>query len=145
MVIVLHEILVSIKANSAECHPISWQGVKLDTVSIVGLKIDATIGIFDWEQEILQPLVLELNMRWDNAKAAKSGSINDALDYAAVSAAVIELVKSRAWGLIEEVAEAVAASILKNFNVPGLNVKVEKPTAIASATSVGVSIVRGAY
>ncbi|HLV47604.1 MAG TPA: dihydroneopterin aldolase [Aliidiomarina sp.] len=117
----------------------------MDTVSIVGLKIDATIGIFDWEQEILQPLVLELNMRWDNAKAAKSGSINDALDYAAVSAAVIELVKSRAWGLIEEVAEAVAASILKNFNVPGLNVKVEKPTAIASATSVGVSIVRGAY
>src|SRR5690554_3984358 len=143
MVIVLQVILVSIKANSAECHPNSWRGIKLDTVSIVGLKIDATIGIFDWEQDILQPLVLELNMRWDNAKAAQSGSINDVLDYAAVSEAVTTLVLSRPWGLIEEVAEAVAALVQTAFKVAGISVTVEKPTAVSAATSVGVTIVRG--
>lgn len=117
----------------------------MDKVSIVGLKIDATIGIFDWEQEILQPLVIELHMRWDNAKAARSGSIDDALDYAAVSNGVTELVQSRPWGLIEEVAEQVAAFVQTNFKVPGLSVTVEKPTAVPTASSVGVTIVRGNY
>lgn len=145
MVFVLYKVSISIKANSAECHPNSWREVKLDTVSIVGLKIDATIGIFDWEQDILQPLVLELNMRWDNVKAAQSGSIDDALNYAAVSTAVTELVQSRPWGLIEEVAEQVAALLQTTFKVPGISVKVEKPTAVPTALSVGVTIVRGAY
>lgn len=117
----------------------------MDTVSVKGLKVDATIGIFDWEQEILQPLLIDLEMRWDNAKAAASGDIGDALDYAAVSTFVVDLIESRPWGLIEEVAEQVAAGLLAQFKVPGARVTVDKPTAVPAANSVGVSIVRGEF
>lgn len=117
----------------------------MDIVSIRALRIEATIGIFGWEQQIMQPLVVNLNMRWDSSKAAQTGAIDDALDYARVSQAVTSLVKGRPWGLIEEVAEAIAKLLQKDFKVPGVQVNVEKPTAVANADSVGITIIRGAY
>lgn len=114
-----------------------------DYISIEGLEVPATIGIFAWEQEILQPLVIDLRMQWDNRKPAASGAIADALDYDAVQRAVQEWITSKPWGLIEEVAEMLAERIMANFAVPGLQVRVAKPTAVKAAQTVAVTIQRG--
>ncbi|WP_232819969.1 dihydroneopterin aldolase [Aliidiomarina celeris] len=116
----------------------------MDRVVIEGLTINATIGIFDWEQRILQPLVIDLDMAWNNAKPAQTKDIADALDYAAVSDAVVNLISAQPWGLIEDVAERVAALILQDFSVPQVRVRVAKPTAVKQATTVAVSIEREA-
>jgi len=84
-------------------------------------------------------------MCWDNSKAAQTGCIQDALDYAAVSSFVVTLIESRSWGLIEEVAEHIAAGLLNEFHVAGAKVKVDKPTAVPAANSVGVTIERGEF
>lgn len=117
----------------------------MDRVSIEGLRIDATIGILDWEQDILQPLVIDLEMAWDNSLPAQSQRIEDALDYSAVSEVVIELVQSKPWGLIEDVAEQIAALILSTFSVPGLRIRVAKPTAVKEAHTVAVTAIRGQF
>ncbi|HAE90434.1 MAG TPA: bifunctional dihydroneopterin aldolase/7,8-dihydroneopterin epimerase, partial [Idiomarina sp.] len=60
----------------------SQQG--LDEVLIEGLEVDATIGVYDWEQDIQQKLIIDLTLAWDCQRAGQSDSIDDALDYAAV-------------------------------------------------------------
>lgn len=109
-----------------------------------GLKVSTTIGILDWEKEILQPLVIDLDMYHSCQEAAVSGSIDDALDYAAVSESVRSMLQGSTWGLIETVAEELALHIMENFNVRGITICVKKPTAVAEAEYVSVTITRGA-
>lgn len=113
-----------------------------DKVLIEGLKADAVIGIYDWEKSIRQPLLIDLTMAWNNQKPALSDKIEDALDYEAVSNAVLELVESQPFELIERVAEEIADLVLKKFAMPHVRIRVTKPTAIKKAASVAVEIER---
>lgn len=114
-----------------------------DKVLIEGLKANAVIGIYDWEKAIRQPLLVDLTMAWNNKVPAASDRIEDALDYEAVSNAVLKLIEAQPFELIERVAEEVAALVLGQFNVPWIKVRVAKPTAIKQAASVAVEIERG--
>ena len=63
-----------------------------DTVSIIDLRVDAVIGVFDWERETEQSLVFNIDMASDVAKAAGSDNIADALDYSKVAGTVKSVV-----------------------------------------------------
>ncbi|MFD2176394.1 dihydroneopterin aldolase [Veronia pacifica] len=117
--------------------------MNMDLVFIEQLEVITTIGVYDWEQEIKQKLVFDLEMAHDNRPAADSDEVSLALDYAAVSSAVIELVANGQFKLVERVAEDVASLIQSRFGVPWIRVKVSKPGAVAEARTVGVVIERG--
>ncbi|WP_318470005.1 dihydroneopterin aldolase [Photobacterium leiognathi] len=115
----------------------------MDTVFIEQLEVIATIGVYDWEQEIKQKLVLDLEMAHDNRPAANNDDVMLALDYSTVSTAVTNLIEQRRFLLVERVAEEVASLIMTDFNVPWVKVRVTKPGAVVNARGVGVQIERG--
>jgi len=114
-----------------------------DMVLIEGLEVRTVIGIFDWEREIRQSVRLDLEMRWDIEKAARSDDIADTLDYKAVSKRLIAFVESSSFGLIESLAEACAGIVLEEFHVPWLRLKLSKPGAVRGSENVAVVIERG--
>lgn len=114
----------------------------MDKVFIEELCVFATIGVYDWEKTIKQKLLLDLSMEWDNKPAAATDDLRHALNYAAISDAVTELVAERSYGLIETVAEEVAKLLLNQFGIAKVGITVRKPSAVANARSVGVSIER---
>ncbi|WP_318478837.1 dihydroneopterin aldolase [Photobacterium leiognathi] len=115
----------------------------MDTVFIEQLEVIATIGVYDWEQEIKQKLVLDLEMAHDNRPAANNDDVMLALDYSTVSTAVTKLIEQGRFLLVERVAEEVASLIMTDFNVPWVKVRVTKPGAVVNARGVGVQIERG--
>ncbi|GAL32637.1 dihydroneopterin aldolase [Vibrio maritimus] len=115
----------------------------LDKVFIEQLEVITTIGVYDWEQEIKQKLILDIEMAHDNAPAGKSDDVADALDYSKVSEAVLNHIENDRFLLVERVAEEVAAIIQKQFNVPWVKIRLAKPGAVPQAKSVGVVIERG--
>ncbi|MGO1298136.1 MAG: dihydroneopterin aldolase [Vibrio sp.] len=115
----------------------------MDKVFIDQLEVIATIGVYDWEQQIKQKLTLDIDMAHDNRPAGLSDNVADALDYATVSQAILQHVEDGAFLLVERVAEEVADLVMSRFNVPWIRVKVSKPKAVAQARSVGVVIERG--
>ncbi|WP_318504560.1 dihydroneopterin aldolase [Photobacterium leiognathi] len=115
----------------------------MDTVFIEQLEVIATIGVYDWEQEIKQKLVLDLEMAHDNRPAANNDDVMLALDYSTVSIAVTNLIEQGRFLLVERVAEEVANLIMTDFNVPWVKVRVTKPGAVVNARGVGVQIERG--
>ncbi|MGH8273068.1 MAG: dihydroneopterin aldolase [Gammaproteobacteria bacterium] len=115
----------------------------MDRVLIEDLRLEATIGIFEWERRIRQRLVLDLELATDVARAAASDDIADALDYKAVVKGVCVLVESSAWQLVETVAEAVATLLREEFGARWVSVTVRKPGAVTGAKNVGVVIERG--
>src|SRR5690606_4428994 len=43
---------------------------RMDIVFIEGLRIETIIGLYDWERRTRQPVVLDLELAFDNARAA---------------------------------------------------------------------------
>ncbi|SJL85004.1 dihydroneopterin aldolase [Vibrio palustris] len=115
----------------------------MDKVFIDQLDVIATIGVYDWEQQIKQKLTLDIEMAHNNRPAGLSDDVVDALDYASVSNAILQHIESGAFLLVERVAEEIADLIMTQFNVPWIRVKVSKPKAVPQAHSVGVVIERG--
>ena len=53
----------------------------MDKVYIKDLKVETIIGIFELEREVKQIISVDIEMDFDNKKAARSDDIKDALDY----------------------------------------------------------------
>ena len=115
----------------------------MDTVFIRGLKAKAVVGVFDWEKQIRQNLIFDLDLRADVARAAASDTLEDAVDYKAISQRVVEFVEDSRYQLVEALAEAVARVIREEFAVSWVRVRIAKPFAVRTAQEVGVVIERG--
>ncbi len=115
----------------------------MDIVFIRDLRIDTVIGIYDWEREIRQTVVFDLEMGADIAKAAQSDAIEDTLDYKAVSKRLVEFVRDSEFQLVETLAERSAAIVLEEFQVPWVRLTLNKVGAVSAARDVGVIIERG--
>jgi len=118
-------------------------GEAVDIVYIKELQVETVIGIYDWEREIRQKVVLTLEMGTDIAAAARSEDIGNTLDYNAVSKRLLAFVSESEFLLVETLAEEVAKLVLTEFGVRWLRLAVGKPGAVPAAADVGVVIERG--
>ena len=116
--------------------------VMMDTVFIKGLKAASVIGCYDWERDIRQTLVIDLELKADFTRAAQSDALEDALDYAAISQRVIAACDAARFQLLEALAEYLATLLLVEFSIAGLRMTITKPAAVAAADGVGVVISR---
>ncbi len=57
----------------------------MDIVFIEELRIDAVIGIYDWERRVRQTLSLDIEMAFDNTVPAADDDIHKTLNYKDVS------------------------------------------------------------
>ena len=114
-----------------------------DIVYIRDLRIDTTIGIYDWEREVRQTVSLDLEMATDIAAAAATDDIRHALNYKAVAKRIIAHVESSGCLLGERLAEEIASLVLAEFPVPWLRLRLSKPGALRGAQDVGILIERG--
>jgi dihydroneopterin aldolase len=115
----------------------------MDTVRIRGLKVEGIVGVHDWERRVPRPIVIDVELATDAARAAKQDALKDALDYAAVARAVAAFVGASQFQLVETLAERLAAELRREFGVAWLRLEVHKPGAVAGAQDVSVSIERG--
>ena len=115
-----------------------------DRVLIEGLAVETVIGVYDWERNIQQRLVFDIEMQTDISKAAQTDDLEYTLDYDAISRAVIALAENSEYQLVESLAEALAAMIVSEFSVSWLKLKVSKPNALSAARNVAVQIERSA-
>jgi dihydroneopterin aldolase len=115
----------------------------MDTIFLHNLKIDAVIGIWEWERKIRQTVVIDLDMAADIRKAAESDDVADTLNYKLVAKRLQSFVAESEFQLVETLAERIAAIVIGEFGVPWVRVRVNKPGAIRGAQDVGVVIERG--
>lgn len=114
----------------------------IDTVFISQLEIQTVIGVHDWERQAPRPLILDLELGVDIRPAAASDHIRDALDYQAVSDALIALGRERSFLLVETMAETMALLLFERFALQRLVLSIGKPGAVTAARTVGVRIER---
>ena len=115
----------------------------LDIIFIEALRVETVIGVYDWERRIRQPVVIDLEMGTDIARAAASDDVADALDYKAVSKRVQQFVGESSFFLVETLTERIATLVLDEFSVPWVRVRLNKVGALRGAAGVGIVVERG--
>ena len=116
--------------------------MKMDKIFIHALKTETIVGIFDWERQVKQTVVLDIEISADIRKAAITDSIDDTLNYKRVAKRVLAFIEGSSFHLVETLAEQVAMLILEEFAVSWVSIALSKPGAIRSSRDVGVTIER---
>ncbi|MGV3759617.1 MAG: dihydroneopterin aldolase [Actinomycetota bacterium] len=83
-----------------------------DRIELRGLRLAAVVGVLPHERTTAQPLELDLDVVVDLAAAGASDDLADTVDYGALCQAVDDTVSGSRYGLLEALAEAVAATVL---------------------------------
>lgn len=117
----------------------------MDIVFVNQLQVDTVIGVYEWEKNIRQTLVIDLQMATDIRQAAAGDDLAHTIDYAVVCEKVQQLVQAQPLELIETVAENIASLVLQQFSARAVMVRINKPGAVKTAATVGVEIRRGQW
>lgn len=114
----------------------------MDTIFISGLKADTIIGIYEWEKNTRQTILLDLEMATDISKAAASDDIEDTLNYKSISKRLVEFIENSKFELVERLAEEISSLLIVEFGVQELKLTLHKPGALSDADDVGIKITR---
>ena len=114
----------------------------MDKIFIHALKTEAIIGIFDWERQVKQTILVDLEFSANIRKAALSDSIDDTLNYKKVAKRVLSFIEASQFHLVETMADSIAMLLLEDFGLEWVKVVLSKPGAIRSSRDVGIIIER---
>ncbi|MCL4166574.1 UNVERIFIED_CONTAM: hypothetical protein GTU68_058877, partial [Idotea baltica] len=69
----------------------------MDIVYIRDLRINAVIGVYEWERRIDQEINVNIEMGWDNRQAAETDDLSYALSYKEAAQLTKDFVKNSAF------------------------------------------------
>ena len=114
----------------------------MDSIFLTELKIEASVGVHDWEKKILQPLHVDIELFLDLKPAGDTDDLNKSIDYSLVADEIQRLANQKHYDLLEHLAETLSQYILNLELVKQVTIGIHKPYALPNVGRVGVKIER---
>jgi dihydroneopterin aldolase len=115
----------------------------MDIIYLRDLRVDAKIGVWEWERLVLQTLVIDLDFALDIGVASSTDDLKDTVDYKAISDRIMEFVSSSEFNLLEALGENLCKILMEEFELPWLWLKINKLGVLSGVKDVGIIIERG--
>jgi len=113
-----------------------------DKVGIKHLQVETIVGIHDWERQVKQTLLVDVELSSDFGQASKTDQLVDAVDYCAVAELIRSYCCENRHNLLESLVDKLASLLLEAFPCSEVSLSITKPGAIAGASGVSVSTVQ---
>lgn len=113
-----------------------------DKVLIEGLQILAFIGVYEWERQAPQKLLLDIEMSVDLRAAAASDDLQHTVDYAQIATDMAQIAESHQPKLLESLAGKMCDHILQHPLIANVTLKVSKPAILPQAQNVAIQLFR---
>lgn len=107
---------------------------------IEDLRVDTVIGVYDWERDLRQRLLVSMEIYYDVRKAAQTDCLADTMDYDTLARAIRARAENQSFQLIESLAMDVLAEVMSRPGVTRATINVCKPGAIKDAEYVEVEV-----
>jgi len=116
----------------------------MDKIVLKGIRFHGYHGLTRMEREVGGRYSIDLELSFDTSRAATSDRIADTLDYRKVHHLVQEIGRGKSYRLIEALAGRIVTSILQEFPVEEVHVRIHKETPVLDGIvdAVGVEIRR---
>lgn len=114
----------------------------MDTIFIREFRVDAWVGIYEWEKQRAQTLEMEIEIAIPGFEAGRTDNIHHTVHYGEVVQRIVAELAERRFKLLEALAEHVCAIVTGEFKAPWVRLSVAKLGHIRNVRKVGVSIER---
>lgn len=105
-----------------------------DRISIQRIGIFAYHGVYEEEGRLGQRFYVSVDAYMDLAPAGRADDLEQSVSYAEIAQQVQEIAVGNRYQIIEALAEAIAAELMRNFpRIDEISVTVEKPNAAVAA------------
>jgi dihydroneopterin aldolase len=115
----------------------------MDIIFLRDIRLEAKVGIYRRERVTHQMISVDLDLALPSDAVFSTGKVSDTIDYAVVVERMRALLGERRFGLVEELAQALADLVLGEFHAPWVRVSVAKLGILKDVKLVGVVIERG--
>ncbi|HYC36756.1 MAG TPA: dihydroneopterin aldolase [Usitatibacter sp.] len=114
----------------------------MDTIFIREFRVDAWVGIYEWEKLRPQTLEMEIEIGIPGSEPGRTDNIHDTVHYGEVVQRVVRDLAERKFKLLEALAEHVCSVITGEFRAPWVRLSVAKLGHIRNVRKVGVTLER---
>ena len=116
----------------------------MDAIDVKGLRVEAHVGVTETERSRPQTVVVDVRVSADLKKASTTDDLAHTIDYAAVSALIVQCVSSKRSSLLEHLAGEIADALLGFQGVRGVTVQIAKepPPVSENVDRIAVTIER---
>lgn len=115
----------------------------MDIIYLRQLRVDALIGVWDWERCIRQTLIMDIELGTDMRAAGGSDDLADTVDYQAVCDRITSFTRESDFHLIEALGAGIVDTIRREFEVPWMRLSITKQGVLKQVREVGIVIERG--
>lgn len=109
-------------------------------IRVENLKTDAIVGVYQYEKEVKQPIILDIEIEIYSSDAIKSDRLENTLDYHKLTEEILNFIDNSKFELLERLANEIHKIISNNIIVIEAKVKIRKPKALSVYGDVMASV-----
>lgn len=114
----------------------------MNKILINGLECWSLIGVYDWEREAKQALLVDISLTIDLSTAAKSDNVDDTINYATLAEQIEEIALASEYQLLEALADHMMSFLFAKYHPEQAIIRITKPNILANAKNVTVELSR---
>lgn len=113
----------------------------MDKIFLHGMKADTLIGVYDWERQHKQTLILDLDVVLPE-NSHQDDNIEHTIHYGEMCQLIRQELADCDFKLLESLAEFVAQLVFEHYPTPQLRLRVSKVGVLPDVREVGIEIER---
>ncbi len=107
-------------------------------IKIKNLRLKTILGIYDFEQNFLREIIVNIEIHSNLDKARFTNSINDTIDYSVIINNIKNLVQNKKFQLIERLAQEILDLIIKDDRIEKCILEVDKTKIFQEVDSASI-------
>ena len=113
----------------------------MDKIFLHGMKADTLIGVYDWERQHKQTLILDLDVVLPE-NSHQDDNIEHTIHYGEMCQLIRQELADCDFKMLESLAEFVAQLVFEHYPTPQLRLRVSKAGVLPDVREVGIEIER---
>lgn len=109
-------------------------------IKIKNFRLETILGIYDHEQDVLRPVVINAEIYTNFDGARFSNAIEDTIDYDDIIAKIKKLVLSKKFALIEKMAQEILDLIMEDLRVDRCVLELDKVGIVDGVESFSITL-----
>jgi len=107
-----------------------------DTIALRGIRAFGRHGANVGEKDVPQAFDVDVELDIDLAPARRSDALGETVDYAVLHAAIVDIIATTSYDLLERIGQDVLDRIFRDPRVTRAEVSIGKPHLLSGATPV---------
>ncbi len=109
-------------------------------IKIKNLRLETILGIYDWEQNVKRPIIInaEIHTGFDNARF--SNDISKTIDYDIIVKQIKTYVASKNFQLVEKMAQEIIENIMTDKRIDKCSLEIDKVGAVENLESFSITL-----